>query len=155
MTPEEKKRYLGLNVTSMESAPEHNVLKTIVGKPSKLLWTDKGKVTPVKDQGSRGSCWTFGAVFEGRDDGCDGGWVDVCYEWSAKYGGRLAASRDYPYKQRDGRCYYNQKPNAMKAYKITGAINVGRSEAAHIDVLQTASIGVAFEVTDLFFQYGK
>ena len=43
----------------------------------------------------------------------------------------------------------------MRAYKITGAIGVPDTEAAHIDALQTSSIGVAFEVTDKFFQYSS
>lgn len=184
MTAEEKRQYLGYNGTSgaPEEAPEAAPAPSLVGTPTKLLWTDssKGGVTPVKNQGGCGSCWTYGAtggletryqllsgvlrdfaeqelldcVFESRGwDGCEGGWIYSCYDWSAKNGGRLAATKDKPYKAHDYRCKTSNVPDGMVAAKITGYKKVSQSESAHIQALQTGSIGVAFEVTDRFFKY--
>ncbi|XP_061350704.1 zingipain-2 [Gastrolobium bilobum] len=110
-----------------DQQPDHHL-----NVPSEFDWRKSGAVTPVKDQGSCGACWSFSATgaIEGinkivtgslvslseqelvdcdrtYNSGCDGGLMTYAYQFVIDNNG-IDTEEDYPYQGRDSSCDKNK-----------------------------------------------
>jgi len=150
---------LGFVAPVVDNSPEF-IAPASNSIPNDVDWRSKGGVTPIKNQGSCGSCWDFAGVgtietFDfvktgslkvlseqqvldcSKGGSCGGGMPESAIDWGCKTG--LCASSGYPYTARQGSCRQCQ----AVAGKCGGAKKVS-SEAAQAQALaqNTVSIGV-------------
>jgi len=160
------------NVLGMRKAMLHNKKKSIpfissskkidvAALPPSIDWRTKGVVTKVKDQGSCGSCWTFGtaettesyyAISTGKlvvlseqqildctpnpqqcggSGGCGGGTAELAWAKIIELGG-LATEASYPYISGDGSSQSCYFSKVKPVANVTKYVNLPTNEAPPI-----------------------
>lgn len=112
------------NPNKLMSRRKPTVNADVVPMPQAVDWEAKGYVSPVKDQGSCGSCYTFSTTsaleshyaiasnsrtnlseqnlldctYRYGNQGCNGGFMDNCFDYIIKNKG-IDSSPAYPYEE--------------------------------------------------------
>lgn len=155
-----------------------------VSLPASVNWVEAGYVTPVKDQGQCGSCWSFSTTGAlegaygikygklisfseqqlvdcdnlkngGKDHGCNGGLMDNAFSWIHKNNG-LCQESDYPYVSGDGKSGPCQTScSNIPNSKIQSYVDVLEGDSYFMTALAQQPLSIAIEADQRDFQLYK
>ena len=177
-----KQYYLGF---SYESKPEKSSGSTFLPAnfavlPEEVDWRTKGYVTPIKNQGMCGSCWSFSATgsLEGQhfkktgklvslseqnlvdcstkegNHGCKGGLMDFAFNYVQKNGG-IDTEASYPYTARDGTCKFKESSVGATCSGHVDVTPKRSEEALQKAVAEIGPISVAIDASSRYFRTYK
>jgi cathepsin H len=147
--------------------------------PEGYEWNDIGMVSPVKNQGQCGSCWTFSTVgsleshwnilgksrnqtFSEQqlvdcagdfdNHGCNGGLPSHAFEY-IKYAGGIESDATYPYKAKTNECVH--RPALNVGYVRYGSYNISQGDEVELAerLYNAGPISVSFQVISGFKNY--
>ena len=161
-----------------------NIIKINETIPESVDWRLNNAVTPVKDQGQCGSCWSFSTTGSlegiyaiqtgelvsfseqqlvdcdnfrhgGKDHGCNGGIMDNAFSWINKNGG-LCTEESYPYISGNGETESCQTTcDVVPKSQIQTWVDVASSDAALMTAIAQQPVSIAIEADQIDFQLYK